>query len=97
MIMDVGLMLVFPLEILVRFMRMFYGCMVVLVGMFCDQVFHFPITASFGVMRYMDVLMAMDHSLMGMVFKPGSGHLKTSFNLASGWRLLLAILLAPGR
>jgi hypothetical protein len=76
--MDMGLVLMFPVKVLVRFMGVFHGRMIVLVGMLCYQMLNLFLSTAFSVMGYLDVLMSMNHFFVGMALKLSSSHPETS-------------------
>jgi hypothetical protein len=75
----VGLVLMFPVEILVRFMGVLYGWVVVLMDMFGYQMLNLFLPAALGVMGHMDMLMSMNHFFVSMALKLSSRHPVASF------------------
>jgi hypothetical protein len=72
MIMDMGLVLMLPLEILMGLVGVFHGRMIVLMIVLCHQVLHLPVT-SLDVMGQVDVFMGMDHFFMSVLFHSSCG------------------------
>ncbi len=72
--MDVGLVLVFPLLVLVWVVGVFHRSMVVLMGVKCHQVFHLVRVPAPEMMDGMWVLVIVDRGLMLMKSELGRWH-----------------------
>lgn len=76
--MYMGLVLMFPVEILVRLVGMFQGRVVVLMDMFCYQMLNLLLPTAFSVMGHMDMLMSMDYFFVSMTLELSSRHSEAS-------------------
>jgi hypothetical protein len=74
--MDMGLMLVHPVEVLVRLVGVLHSRVIVMVGMFCYQMLNLFLPSAFSVVGYVDVLMSMNHFFMDMALKLCGRHLE---------------------
>lgn len=75
--MDMGLVLMFSVEVLVRLLGVLQSRVIVTVGMFCNQMLDLFLPSAFSVVGYVDVLMSMNHFFVGMTLKLSSCHPET--------------------